>query len=236
MKKEVTEVYNQLAAIYERSIDTKGLYNIAYERPAMLEELPVSLQNKQVLDAGCAAGWYTGQLINRGANVVAADISTQMVYATKRRVGEQADVVCLDLEEDLPFEDNTFDLIISSLALHYLRDWHETFKEFKRVLKQDGIFMFSVHPPFTDIALLEDFHYYSTELIIDRWNKEGKVFHVPFYRRPLQTILNDTLTYFAVEKVIEPKPTPLFKEQAPEKYEKLLNRPNFFIIRAIKRC
>ncbi len=236
MKKEVSEVYDQLAYIYERSVDTKGLFNIAYERPAMLEQIPVSLQDKRVLDAGCAAGWYTEQLINRGANVAATDISPEMISAAIRRVGEQADIVCLDLEEELPFEDHAFDLIVSSLTLHYLEDWRRTFKEFRRVLKQDGILLFSVHHPFTDVALLKDFQYYSTELIIDQWEKEGRVYDVPFYRRPLQTILNDTLSFFAIEKVIEPKPTLLFKEQAPEKYKKLLNRPNFLIVKARKRA
>ena len=62
------------------------------------------------------------------------------------------------------------------------------------------------------------------------------VYDVPFYRRPLQTILNDTLSFFAIEKVIEPKPTLLFKEQAPQKYKKLLNRPNFLIIKARQRA
>ena len=235
MKNQLIAVYNQLADIYERSIDTKGLYNIAYERPAMLEQLPASLTGKCVLDAGCAAGWYTEQLIQRGASVIATDISPEMVSATKRRVDNQADVVCLDLEENLPFEDDAFDYIVSSLSLHYLKDWDPTFKEFKRVLKKGGTFLFSVHHPFNDVTLLQDFHYYSTELIIDKWHKEGNVYDVPFYRRPLQTLLNDTLAYFAIEKVIEPKPTLLFKEQAPEKYEKLLNRPAFLMIKAVQR-
>ncbi|MGM9950348.1 MAG: class I SAM-dependent methyltransferase [Lysinibacillus sp.] len=235
MKNQVIAVYDQLAGIYERSIDTKGLYNIAYERPAMLEQLPASLKGKRILDAGCAAGWYTEQLILRGASVVATDISPEMVNATKRRVGNQAEAVCLDLEEELPFEDDAFDFIVSSLLLHYLKDWHQTFKEFKRVLKKNGVLLFSVHHPFTDVALLQDFRYHSTELIIDHWNKEGKIYDVPFYRRPLQTILNETLSYFSIEKVIEPKPTLLFKEQAPEKYEKLLNRPTFLIVKAIQR-
>ena len=235
MKNDLIAVYNQLADIYEKSIDTKGLYNIAYERPAILEQLPSSLTGKCVLDAGCAAGWYTEQLLNRGANVVATDISPKMVGATKRRIGNQAEVFCLDLEEDLPFKDGTFDFIVSSLSLHYLQDWQRTFREFKRVLKKDGTFLFSVHHPFNDVALLQDFHYHSTELIIDQWHKEGKLYDVPFYRRPLQAILNDTLASFAIEKVIEPMPTILFKEQAPEKYERLLNQPNFLIIKAINR-
>lgn len=198
----------------------------------MMSQLPQSLKYMDILDAGCAAGWYTQQLVNKGANVVAADISPEMVRSTIRRVGDKASVHCLDLEASLPFEDNTFDFIISSLTLHYLKDWSPTFSEFQRILKPNGGFLFSIHHPYTDLKLLQNAHYFSTELIIDNWTKEGKSFEVPFYRRPLHIILNETLNYFSIEKVIEPKPTMNFKAQAPEKYEMLMNSPQFLIIKA----
>lgn len=235
MKDKVKETFDQLASVYENTVDTTSLYNTEYERPSMLAQLPQDLTNMNVLDAGCAAGWYTHQLLQRGANVVATDMSQEMVNATKRRVGEKATVLCLDIEENLPFENNSFDVIINSLTLHYLKDWKHTFSEFKRILKPNGLFLFSIHHPFTDVRLLEDANYYSTELIIDKWKKEGKSFKVPFYRRPLQSILNETVHYFSIEEVIEPIPTINFKEQAPEKYEKLMKSPQFLMIKACNR-
>ncbi len=234
MKEKVRDTFNQLARVYENSVDKASLYNSELERPAMFEQLPQDLRNMSILDAGCAAGWYTSQLVNRGANVVATDISQEMVNATMRRVGEEAKVLCLDLETNLPFEDNSFDYIISSLTLHYIKDWNCTLSEFKRILKPKGTLLFSIHHPFSDIKLLEDPQYFDTELIIDSWLKEGKSFEVPFYRRPLQLIVNDTVKYFAIEEVIEPKPTMNFKVQAPEKYEKLMRNPHFLIIKAMK--
>ncbi|OCA90474.1 ubiquinone biosynthesis methyltransferase UbiE [Bacillus sp. FJAT-27225] len=232
MKDKVKDTFNQLARIYENTVDTTSLYNTEYERPSMLEQLPQDLKTMKVLDAGCAAGWYTLQLVNRGANVVATDISPEMVSSTRRRVGDKADVLCLDLEGKLPFEENSFDLIISSLTLHYIRDWNDTFSEFQRILKPNGVFLFSIHHPFTDIHLLKDANYFSTELILDKWYKEGKYFEVPFYRRPLHKILNETITYFSIEKIIEPKPTMAFKKRAPDKYESLMKKPQFLIIKA----
>lgn len=232
MKDQIRDTFDSLAGVYAKTVDTASLYNSEYERPSMLSQLPQSLTNVDILDAGCAAGWYTQQLVNRGANVVAADLSPEMVRSTIRRVGDKATVLCLDLEANLPFEDNSFDFIISSLTLHYIKDWSLTFSEFQRILKPNGVFLFSIHHPFTDIKLLQDAHYFSTELIIDNWTKEGKSFEVPFYRRPLQIILNETLNYFSIEEVIEPKPTMNFKAQAPEKYEALMNNPQFLIIKA----
>lgn len=228
----VRETFDKLASVYENSVDTTSLYNSEYERPAMLGQMPENLMNMDILDAGCAAGWYSEQLINRGANVVAIDISPEMVSSTKRRVGNKAKVLCLNLEEKLPFNDNSFDFIISSLTLHYIKDWRFTFWEFQRILKPKGVFLFSILHPFSDIKLLQDAKYFSTELIIDRWVKEGKTFEVPFYRRPLHLILNETLNYFSIEKVIEPQPTKKFKSLAPEKYETLMKSPQFLIIKA----
>jgi SAM-dependent methyltransferase len=140
--------------------------------------------------------------------------------------------LCLDLETELPFEDDCFDFIVSSLTLHYIEDWDRTFREFQRVLRKDGTFLFTIHHPFTDINWLEEAHYFSTELIHDRWHKEGKVYEVPFYRRPLSEIMNKTLAYFSIENVIEPLPTLEFKKQSPKSYERLMKNPQFLLIRA----
>ena len=93
----------------------------------------------------------------------------------------------------------------------------------------------SIHHPLTDLQLLDDAHYFSTELIVDQWNKAGKIYNMPFYRRPLSETLNTLLGFFSIEQVIEPKPTAQFKELAPEQYEQLLKSPNFLILKVGKK-
>lgn len=230
----VKETYNQLANDYEHNVDVHNAFNIHYERPAMMNQLPSDMKKVKVLDAGCAAGWYTQQLINLGAEVVATDISSEMVAAAKRRVGERAEVLCLDLEEKLPFEDESFDYIVSSLVLHYIKDWGKVFNEFKRVLKSNGKLLFSTHHPFMDIKLSKNGDYFSTEYIVDQWEREGKMIEVPFYRRPLQIILNEISAYFTIEKVIEPRPTKDFEVKDPAKYERLMKNPHFLIVKVSK--
>ncbi|WP_144510072.1 class I SAM-dependent methyltransferase [Bacillus sp. FJAT-22090] len=234
MNNRVKETYNQLANDYEHNVDTKSLFNTEYERPAMMKLLPNDLRDKKVLDAGCAAGWYTEQLVNLGAEVTATDISPKMIEATKRRIGKNAKVLCMDLEEKLPFADETFDVILSSLVLHYLKDWSKPFSEFRRILKPDGKLLFSVHHPFMDIKLSENGDYFSTEFIIDQWEREGTLIEVPFYRRPLQEIVNETAAYFLLEKLIEPQPTRAFQKVELVKYEKLMKSPHFMIVKAVK--
>lgn len=231
MKKQVLETFNELAVIYEQMGETDNLYNTQYERPAMMQQVPTDMAGMRVLDAGCSAGWYAKELADRGAQVTAVDMSPDMVSITKKLLGDKGEALCLDLEEPLPFGDNSFHFIVSSLTLHYLKDWQAAFAELSRVLKPNGVFLLSVHHPLTDLRLLNDSDYFSTELIVDQWNKGGKTYQVPFYRRPLSEVLNALTAEFSIEKVIEPKPTAVFKELAPEQYSRLLKSPNFLILK-----
>lgn len=234
MKKQVLETFNELAGVYEKMGDANNLYNTQYERPAMMQHIPADLSGLRVLDAGCSAGWYSQQLADRGAQVTAVDMSPEMASITKKLLRGRAEVLCLDLEEPLPFGDHSFDLIVSSLTLHYLKNWQGAMAEFNRILKPGGSFLLSIHHPLTDLQLSDKAHYYSTELIVDQWNKGGKTYQVPFYRRPLNEILNTLLVHFAIEQVTEPKPTAVFKELAPEQYDSLMKSPNFLILKVGK--
>lgn len=233
MKQKIIEAFNVLSVDYEYHVDEKSVYNSDYERPAMMRQIPTELENKHVLDAGCAAGWYSEQFINRGANVVAIDSSPNMIEAAKRRLGANATVLNMSLEEKLPFADATFDYIVSSLVLHYIKDWTFTFQQFKRILKPNGMLLYSVHHPFMDRRLSKSDDYFATELIVDKWKKGGKLVEVPFYRRPQQEIVNTTLKYFSLSELIEPQPTKSCYVKEPDQYEKLMKNPHFLIIKAL---
>lgn len=234
MKKQVIESFNQLSVAYENTVDHESPFNTHYERPAMMLQLENNLETYQILDAGCAAGWYTDELLKRGANVTAIDISQSMVEAAKRRVGSKADVLCHDLEETLPFPNETFDIILSSLTLHYIKDWDAVFSEFKRVLKPNGVVLFSVHHPFSDYKLFRCENYFSKELLTDYWVKSGKEIEVVFYKRPLNEIIQSTVNHFTLSSLIEPQPIPELKKINAKAYHTLTSEPRFLIVKAVK--
>lgn len=242
MKDKVLEAYNKMALDYEKHVDTESGHNAYYERPAMVNMLPTGMRGQSALDAGCAAGWYTERLIKLGASVTAVDLSPEMVEACKRRVNGKATVFACDLTEPLPLENDSFDLIVSSLTLHYLDDWGPTFGEFRRILKPGGTFIYSVHHPFADFKLFDRPDYFAHELLKDTWNKkEAGTVEVTFYRRPLQEIVNATAEHFVIERIVEPQPSPDFAKdpQASEWYkrweEPLSKNPHFLIMKARKR-
>ncbi len=172
----------------------------------MMTALSANLNGKKVLDAGCSAGWYSSQLLQGGAEVTGLDISPEMVKAAKLRLGEDATFLCHDLQEPLPFKDDSFDIIISSLTLHYLKGWTSTFQEFNRTLKAGGIFLFSVHHPFMDYTRHNCKDYFQTQLLSETWSKPNITIDVSFYRRSMQSIVNETTQHFSLSKLIEPQP------------------------------
>src|SRR5262245_20499238 len=138
--------YERLADAFAARVETKP-YNAFYDRPAVLSLLP-PVAGKRVLDAGCGPGAYAEWLADHGAEVVAVDVCPRMVELARLRLGTKASVVEADLGRPLSFlSAESFDLVVSALALDYVRDWDGVFREFYRVLREPGHVVFSVEHP-----------------------------------------------------------------------------------------
>jgi SAM-dependent methyltransferase len=101
---------------------------------------------ERVLDAGCGTGRNLAAVITAGAGVVGIDFSPPML-ALARRAGGPAHLALADLQGPLPFEDETFDAVLSSLTGEHIADLEVTFAEFARILKPAGRLVFSVTHP-----------------------------------------------------------------------------------------
>jgi SAM-dependent methyltransferase len=228
--------YDEIADLYAARVDSAP-YNALYERPAMLELLP-AVDGHRVLDAGCGAGWYAAQLAARGARVTGIDASAAMIaYARDRfaappdsALASRVEFAVADLQQPLAFADASFSGIISSLALHYIRDWRPMLAEFRRVLEPGGWLLFSTHHPLAEAVRLRPARYLDTELVEDYWKWVGTV---RYYRRPLGAIVEAIADAgLAIEKLVEPLPTEEFRRSRPDSYTRLLAQPEFLIIRA----
>lgn len=223
--------YEGKAKAYAESVDTKP-WNAFYERPAVTSLLP-PLANANVLDAGCGSGWYAEYLLNHGAMVTSIDLNSDFVSLTQDRIGNRARVLQADLAHPLEFARNSeHDLVVCPLVMHYLKEWQPVFREFHRVLKPNGILVFSTHHPFMDWKYFNTENYYAVELLEDEWSI-GKM---KFYRRPLTVMSHDLdATGFTMERLLEPQPTDDFRRVNPKGHDHLTKNPQFLVIRARKR-
>ena len=230
------EDYDRMAEAYAKDSDTEPA-KAGYERPAMLA-MAGELRGKRVLDAGCAAGAFSRALVARGARVVGVDLNEGLVERARARTGSGAEFHVADLSQPMPFlASASFDLVASSLALHYLDDWSVPLREFHRVLAPGGAFILSTHHPMQDVKITTPpAPYFEKRLLKDTWKMGGREFDVRFYRRPLGAIVDAIVgAGFLIERMPEPQPDPAAFKDAPALLERIAEAPFFLFVRAVKR-
>lgn len=96
---------------------------------------------KKVLDIGCGPGWYTVSYGRGGADVTGVDLTERAVTLASKFIefeGLENTKVRQADAQNLPFENETFDLVASSGVLHHVPDPLAAFREVRRVLKPEG--------------------------------------------------------------------------------------------------
>jgi ubiquinone/menaquinone biosynthesis C-methylase UbiE len=106
----------------------------------------------RALEIGSGTGYFSLNLIRAGVigHATATDISPGMLETTRANaerlgISEQLDTVVTDAEQ-LPFDDESFDLVFGHAVLHHLPDLDRAFSEFLRVLKPGGTLFFAGEP------------------------------------------------------------------------------------------
>lgn len=138
--------YNKFAKIRQEEL-LKGKKKSHYyvEKPMMREMLP-DLTNKKVLMLGCGTGEESIILKEHGASeIVGIDISEVSIKVAKETYSD-LEFLIADMHK-LPFEDESFDFVYSSLVIHYSEYPEQVYKEVYRVLKNNGEMLFSVGHP-----------------------------------------------------------------------------------------
>ena len=233
--------YQKYSALRESGVT----YNDFIEQPAMKSAIS-SLQGKIILDLGCGAGKFARYCIDNGAaRVCAVDISRNMIeQAKKENEHENIDYICMPMEE-LELTAQTFDLVISSLAIHYMEDFDNLIAKVYRLLNRNGEFIFSTEHPVTTARKeknnwVKDKDGNKLHWALDNYQEEGKrkqhwyIDGVITYHRTISTLINTLIKNgFILEKVMEPQSTP----EGLKKMPKLVNekrRPSFIIIKSRK--
>ncbi|WP_148613569.1 class I SAM-dependent methyltransferase [Nocardioides rubriscoriae] len=111
---------------------------------AATDELTALAPGSRVLDVPCGGGVaLRGLRPGQGVDYVAADIAQAMLDRTTRAAHERgvADQVSTQVADvgDLPFDDDSFDLVVSFTGLHCFPDPARAVVEMARVLRPGGV-------------------------------------------------------------------------------------------------
>lgn len=139
------EFYDDLASSYNDII-----YRCAprYEemQQTMMQYVPGDLQPQRILDLGCGTGNLTLRVLETfpGAHVVALDLSQEILDVCRRQCGEQRVSYLQQDFSDLQLSANSFDLVVSSIAIHHVDDLKKQtlFQCVLESLKPGGVFTF----------------------------------------------------------------------------------------------
>lgn len=211
----------------------------------VLRALLPDMQGKRVLDLGCGFGWHCRYAREQQAgSVVGVDISEKMLQKAK----ELTDDPCISYEllpvEDIQFDAGQFDVVISSLAFHYIESFAELCKKIYDVLAPGGSFVFSVEHPIFTARNEQDWFYDEQGNILhwplDHYQSEGMrdtsflTDNVIKYHRTLSTYINDLIAAgFAIAAVKEPTPAEHLLDTVAGMRDEL-RRPMFLIVSARK--
>jgi ubiquinone/menaquinone biosynthesis C-methylase UbiE len=234
--------FRKYRKLREREVNANNIF----ELPTLFSLMP-DLEGKRVLDLGCGTGERCIDYLKHGAvTVTGIDISEKMLAVAKSENADP-DITYLNMPmEDIGSLDGEFDVVISSLALHYVEDFSGVVKNVYRLLCDGGIFLFSQEHPLSTC--------YSGAG--DRWTRDenGKKIHanianycverrndstwfvdgVQRFHRMFQTIVNTLADNgFSIKKMVEPYPTEEILQKYPEYYDNF-HKPDFLFVKAVK--
>ncbi len=142
-KNKFVETHNEEAKIYDSQVkeyDSHGhdvLFGMCFEFVKPGEEL---------LDLGIGTGLASINFAKSGLKVVGIDASSEMLHACRSKSFVNQLLLHDIADFPIPFDDSSFDHVISCGVLHFFGNLDGIFSEVKRLIRKSGIFAFSISP------------------------------------------------------------------------------------------
>lgn len=229
--------YSQMERFGEGWVD-------AAERPDFLALLP-DVGGLRVLDLGCGAGQLSRHIAELGAaEVIGVDLSERMLEVARSQYAHPSVSYRRDAIETADFPAARFDLVVSSLALHYVADYPVLARTIARWLAPGGVLVFSTeHPLYTargsEDGWAKDDAGHTFGWVIDAYADEGLreqhwfVERVRRYHRTVGTMVNGLIDAgFVLERLVEPVGEAWLAAHPEAADER--RRPVFLLMRARK--
>jgi len=240
-EKEAIALYDMIAEEYHEhrtKTNPQGwFFNEFLEMPTTLKILG-NVKGKKILDFGCGSGIYAKLLTQKGAIVKGFDISESML-SIARKLNPH-----LELKRGsgyhIPFTEK-FDIVLCSLTLHYMKNLSKVFSEVKRVLKKQGIFIFSIDNPVTKSSksiihqgkkykALGIESYFKDRVRYYEWPSIKGTAKIPVYLKTYGSLIKSIVKNgFKIIDYEDAFPSPKAKKLFPKEYELYSKMPYFCV-------
>ena len=216
--------------------------NNSIEKP-IIYGLLGNFQNQDILDLGCGDALFGKELLEAGAHYYhGVEGSEEMIgLAAANLEGVNADLT-LAIMESFVFPENTYDIVSSRLAIHYLPEVDELFRNVYESLKAEGKFVFSVQHPLTISSFSSKMSGEKrSNWLVDDYFKEGER-HEPWidkivvkHHRTIESYFTSlTKAGFSVTNVREGKPERQYFS-SDEEYSRRMRIPVILAFNCHKR-
>jgi len=256
---EVAAQWDRNADVWAEQVRNRwDIFREYWNNPAFLE-FAGDLSGKTVLDAGCGEGHNTRMFARRGARITGVDLSAKMIEFA--RAEELREPLGIRYERasftDLAnFNTNSFDAVISTMALMDGPDFPAAMREIARVIRPGGTLAYSIlHPCFATKGygwLRDDSgraikftvaDYFNDEAWIDHWKfghapntEQVEEFAIPRFDRKLSDYINPVIVAgLRLEEIREPRAPESACALYPEAFRKFRDHIALFLyVRASK--
>ena len=129
-----------IVAVFYNAVAAKGFRRLYQE---IAEEIVTEVKSGKILDIGTGPGYLPIEIarLNSQLEITGIDLSRKMVdIAHKNAEIAKVDRARFEVADvhDLPYQDNSFDFVLSTLSFHHWRDMAKGFSECSRVVRDGG--------------------------------------------------------------------------------------------------
>lgn len=152
MKTTIQKQYNKFHNLYTKNFSDDEVSNTVF-----YSFIDFEIRNKTILDIGCGDGRDLSLLYKKD-NFAMFGIDPSIEFIKRAQINNPSGFFIEGIGENLPFNDKTFDVVISKWAIQTSPNVPQVLSETARVLKKDGILvLLSKHPILQFLQKIRDY-------------------------------------------------------------------------------
>lgn len=245
--------FDSFADEYDKANGDSGDYTHKHTVDPALFECIGEIRGLKVYEVACGNGYNARRMVKEGAEEVwASDISSKLIEIASTKYENPYSKIKYLVRDALDFNnlpENYFDLVVISMAIHYVEDLDRLFKNANKIIKKGGRIVFVTNHPLANLGRLDiSAPGYDLKKAVQRAKRyidsyaektvnlwDGKK-ELTIYRAPISLMVNTLVKNgFLVDKMIEPMTITNYANNNLEEPKKAKTAiPLFYALGAVK--